>query len=215
MNKKTNKDKFKELAGKKKIEYIWDYYRWHIVGVILGILAIWQVVVIINKPPMPVYTTDIVVSGGISMDEEIIDQTLEKYNTEFDANIQFMPVNWNSMDQSTMATEQLLALKMMVREVDLMILGEAKFEKYQLVENSDALMALDRIPELEEVLKQYEDKLLTFTSKEDGKEHVFGIKVDKLDKIEGVVMGEELVLCLVNPPKNVEPAIDMVKYILE
>lgn len=215
MNKKTNKEKFKELEGKKKIEYIWDYYRWHIVGVILGIFAIWQVIVIINRPPAPVYTTDMVVAGKISMEDEIIDQTLERYHTEFDANIQFMPVNWESMDQSTMATEQLLALKTMVREVDLMILGEAKFGNYQLVEGSDALMALDTIPELVETLKKYEDKLLKFTSKEDGKEHVFGIKVDKLDKIEGLIMGEELVICLINPPKNVEPAIDLVKYLLE
>lgn len=215
MDKKTNKEKFKELAGKKKMEYIWDYYRWHIVGVFVGIFAIWQIIVIINKPPMPVYSTDIVVAGKVSMEKDIFDQTVKRYNTEFDANINCMPVNWDGMDQSTLATEQLFALKMMVRELDVMIIGQGKYDKFQYVEDHDPVMALDLIPELKEVLKSNEDKLMKSISKEDGKEHVFGIKVGKLNQIEGLIVGEEMIISLMNPPKNIESAVAMIQYLLK
>lgn len=215
MNKKTNKEKFMEMNTKQKVEYIWEYYRWHIVGVIVGIFAIWQVFVIINKPPEPVYSTDIIVSGLISMDDEKSEQTLDKFRTEFDTNIQFMPANWKVMDQSTMSTETLLALKIAVKEVDMFILAEEKFDKYQLIEGYDAMLPLDTIPELEGILEKYQDRLISFTSKDDGKEHVFGIKVDSLDKIEGLALGEELVISILGQPKNLESTIQVLTYLLK
>ncbi|MGL6174191.1 MAG: hypothetical protein ACRC1P_06230 [Cellulosilyticaceae bacterium] len=215
MERKTNREKFNELPRNKKAEYIWDYYRWHIVGVFVAIFAIWQIYTIATKPPMPVYSTDIVIAGKIATEQEVLDQTIARYNTEFDANIQCMPVNWDSMDQSMVATEQLFALKMMVRELDIMLIGQAKYDKFKLVENGDPVMALDTIPELKEILKANEDKLMKSISKEDGQTHVFGIKLDALPNVEGVVLGEELILSLMNPPKNMETAVAMVQYLLE
>ena len=35
---KTNKEKFKSMNSKQKLEYIWEYYRFTILGTIIGVL---------------------------------------------------------------------------------------------------------------------------------------------------------------------------------
>ena len=47
---KTNKEKFKSMNSKQKLEYIWEYYRFTILGTIIGVLLVGNLVYTMLKP---------------------------------------------------------------------------------------------------------------------------------------------------------------------
>ena len=65
------------------------------------------------------------------------------------------------------------------------------------------------------VVKAHKDHLLTAKGAEDGKEHVYGIKIEKSNAFQGATILEPLVISLINPPKNMEKALEVVNYLLQ
>lgn len=210
----TNKEKFKNMTKKEKIQYIWEYYRWHIIGTIVTVLLVGSLVTTMLRPRPPAYPVDVAITGRISILDEAAESLTETFNTELNAGLHLMPANWQSPNQSTMVTDQKMMLMIQVRELDLFIMSEEKYNTYMKIEDFDAFMALDTIPELKPVLDKYKDSLLTSTSKKTGKESVFGIKVKALDKLEGMEIGEDLVISLIDPPKDMNAAISVINYLL-
>lgn len=211
----SNKEKFSQLSGKKKTEYIWDYYRWHIIGVILAIFAVAEVVKIATAPPPHKYDTHVVVAGRIAMEDTDVEtleqELLEKYN----ADIQVMGADWKNMNQGTMAMDQKLMVMTSVRELDMYIVSRLKYDTFMGIEDFDPFTALDTIPEMADLLEQYKDNLITKKSAETGEEHVYGIKMESVKGMPALQVGEELVFALVNPPKNMEKAVETAKRLLQ
>ena len=212
--KKTNKEKFEALDTKKKLEYVWDYYKWHIFGGIFGVVAIIYIIYFINRPDPPVYSADVLVSGVIQVDPTDIKADQLEMQEAVDGGIYTMATDWDTMDQMTMVNDQLIMIKIQTKECDLMVIPESKHEKYLTNQDFELFHKLDEIPELDEVLEMYSDQLVKGTTPVDGDEHVYGIRVNELKNVESVVLGEDLVISMMNPPKNTEAAIELIKYLL-
>lgn len=212
---KSNKEKFSELSTKKKTEYIWDYYKWHIIGGILAIFAVVEIVKIATAPPAPKYDTHVVVAGKVSMEDEKVESLEQQLNEKFNADIQVMGVDWQNMSQGTIAYDQKLMVMTSVRELDMYLVSRLKYDTFMNVEDFDPFIGLDTIPEFKTLLEENKDQLILKKSAETGEEHVYGIRMNAIKGIPELKVGEELVFALVNPPKDMQKAIEVAKYLLQ
>lgn len=210
-----NKITFKSLTGKKKVEHIWEYYRFHIIGSIIGIILIGSLVYTVTKPKPVPNDVDLVVSGLLTYDQEQMEVTEQVFKEQFNAGIELLPTDWSANSGSAATTEQVLMLRFQVRECDVIAVPQERHERFLTQPDFNMFLALDSVPELEPLIAKHKDKLITGISKEDGKEYVYGIKVDEMKHLEGVALGEDYILSIISVPKNQEQATQLLTYLME
>lgn len=211
---KTNREKFKAMNNKQKAEYIWEYYRFHILGTILGIFLIGQIIHFATQPK-PNYDTHLIVTAMMTLDTEKVEADENYFHEQFNADIYYIPADWSVMDQTTIVNDQMMMLKMQVREADILAMSQGRFDKYMNIEAFDPFMPLEEVPELASILEAHKDQLITSKGIEDGKEHVYGIKIEKSNAFQGANIIEPLIISFVDPPKNLEKAIEVLNYLLQ
>lgn len=214
MQKKTNREKFKEMDRKQKFEYIWTYYRWHMVGVLALVFIISEVYRIATLPQLD-YKIHTVISGKLANDPAKQEADVDMFYEKFGSDLYFMQTDWSASGQSTLSSEQILNLKMQVREVDVLAISDVRHQIFMQIDRFDPFVKLDTIPELAPILEKYKDRLVTGKSRENGKEYVFGIKVNELNGLPSIMLGEEMVVSLINPPKDMEACIEVLEYLLQ
>ncbi|MEG0579034.1 MAG: hypothetical protein RR490_03870, partial [Niameybacter sp.] len=179
---KSNKEKFKAMNKKQKMEYIWEYYRFTILGTIVGVFLVGQIIILATKPKVN-FDTHLIVTSKMVLDSTKMEEEEQFFQEQFNANLYYLPADWSTMDSSMIINDQLMMLKVQVREVDVFAMSQARYDKYMEIEGFDPFIALDEVPEMASLLEQYKDSLLTATSLEDGKEHVYGIQVETLNHL--------------------------------
>ena len=211
---KTNKEKFKSMNTKQKLEYIWDYYRFTILGTIIGVLLVGNLAYTMLKPK-PNFDNHLIVTAMMTLDadKEALDRAYFEEN--FNSDIYYIPADWSVIDQSTIINDQMMLLKIQVREADVFAMSQSRFDRYMEIETFDPFMPLEEVPEFKPILEAHKDNLLIGKNSEDGKEHVYGIKIEKTNAFQGANILEPLVISLINPPKNMEKAVEVVNYILQ
>ncbi|MDA3732233.1 hypothetical protein PBV87_12130 [Niameybacter massiliensis] len=211
--RKSNREKFKEMNTKQKVGYIWEYYRYAILGTIIGIFLVSQIVTTMLKPKDN-FDAHVVVTSKMVIDSAKMEEEEQFFKENFNTDLYYLPADWSQMDSQMVLNDQLMMLKIQVREVDIFAMSEDRYSKYMEIEGFDPFLALDEVPEMAPLLEQYKDSLLTATSLEDGKEHVYGIKVDKLEHLEGGITAEPLVISLISVPKNINKAVEIIDYLI-
>lgn len=206
---------FKDLSRQKKIEHIWEYYKWHIIGSIIGIVTLTSLITTMLRPRPPVYPVNMIVSGKMIYNEDAFEEDLKPFKETLGTDIYLMPGDWDSQNQTTMVNNQMLMLKFQVREGDVLAISPARHEGFMAIEDFDTFAMLDELPGLEGTLEAYKDQLVTGISREDGKEHVFGIRTQKINDLESVDLKEEYIVSIITQPKDMEAAINLVNYILK
>lgn len=210
---KSNKEKFKEMNTKGKLGYIWEYYRYAILGTIVGVFLVSQVVIAMAKPKDN-FDTHLVVTSKMVIDPVKMEEEEQFFKEKFNADLYYLPADWSQIDSQMVLNDQLMMLRIQVREVDIFVMSEDRYSKYMEIEGFDPFLALDEAPEMASLLEQYKDNLLTATSLEDGKEHVYGIKLDQIESLEAGKAVEPLVISLISVPKNLDKAVEIIDYLI-
>lgn len=209
----SNKEKFKKMNTRQKIEYIWEYYRFIILGTIIGIFVVSQLIYLAVKPK-PNFDTHLIVTAQMILDTEKVEEEEALFAEKFNADIYYLPANWSVVDSNTMVNDQILTLKMQTKEADVFAMSQDRYERFVGVTQFDPFLALDEVPEMAPLLEQYKDQLLVGTSVEDNKEHVYGIKVDKVETLNGAQVIEPLVLSIMCVPNNIEKAVELMDFLI-
>lgn len=209
------KEAFRAMDTKTKIDYIWEYYKAHIIGAVVVVGLVIYLIIQMTKPPLPTYSAELVVGGKLDIAYDVIEQTKLELDATMDFGVTEILEDWSMVSPSTMMNDQLMVLKLKTKECDVLAVPSIKYQNYLNIEDYDAFMPLEEIPELSEVLVRYEDSLMKSKSTVDGKEHVYGIQVESLANLEGITLAEPLIVSMVKPPKDVDAAIALMQYILE
>lgn len=209
----SNKEKFKKMNTRQKIEYIWEYYRFIILGTIIGVFVVSQLIYLAVKPK-PNFDTHLIVTAQMILDTEKMEEEEALFAEKFNADIYYLPANWSVVDSNTMVNDQILTLKMQTKEADVFAMSQDRYERFVGVTQFDPFLALDEVPEMAPLLEQYKDQLLVGTSVEDNKEHVYGIKVDKVETLNGAQVIEPLVLSIMCVPNNIEKAVELMDFLI-
>ena len=210
---------FKEMNKKEKIKHIWGYYRWHILATIIAVVMIFSLgkTILFPEPPDEV---DIVIAAQMytSIERESV---IQKFKDEFKTGLDLTNVNWEDA-QSSMVMVQKIPLMITTDEMDIFAASSDAYENFVQIYGEDMFTPLENIPALASLLEQYKDNLVTcdYVRDENGnkiatQEHIYGIRVDKLSNIPCIEANEEIIVGLTSKVKDLDKAIDMLKYILE
>lgn len=210
---------FKEMAFKEKIKYLWEYYRitafWTVVGAVIGI----NFLVAIFTPPKT-YAVDITLAGQLYSSE--LEETSKVLEEEYDTSLSVNMVDWNTMGQMEMAVMQKIPLLITTKQLDILGIATGAFDAYLQQTGTDMFIALDTIPAFKELIEEYKDQVLVagYNKDEDfniieGEQHVYGFKVNAIDNIPGMQVGEEITIGVTTSAKDIDKTVEMMRYLLE
>lgn len=211
---------FSEMTFKEKVEHLWEYYRKPALFVIVAAVLVINLVVAILSPK-EVNSVDITLAGQIYTDENR-DAVIADYKEKFDAGITISVVDWTKSTEMELVTAQKIALQITTKELDMLGLPPVAFDNYLRETGQDMFMALDEIPECKELLEEYKDQLVIAGYNKDenfniteGEQHVYGIKISKLDNFPGSALGEDIVLGITTTVKDIDKTVEVMRYLLE
>ena len=209
---------FKQLTFKEKLEYIKEYYLWYIVSTIIGVTVL-SSIFISAFTPKEVFEVNALVAGGINYDHtepEVDTYYKENFNTDLNLSI----LDWKNMGELENAMIQKIAVMIQTRELDILAVPKSAFEMYASQEG--VLTPLDEIPELAGLLKEYEDRLVTWDKKftdelvlADVEEQVYGIEVSNFPNIPCITIDDDFIITVTGVVDNMPNTIDTLKHLLE
>ena len=178
--------KLREMPFKKKVEYIWDYYRFHIIAILAVLLIIGGLInSIIN--PRPETALLIAWSTGFATEEQIrtlsdiIEDKIidEKANEVVDITLFYSMSEDPSMD---MANIQRLAAMVAARMIDVFILDSEMIDEYSSVgylQPLDTLLSIVRAQNPNVYRRIIENLIHADFEDEDGiiKEGIMGVDI--------------------------------------
>lgn len=196
MKKKTNKAKFQEMNRKQKVEYIWEYYKLHIIFGTLGLIFVGSLLNtwFINPPPKT--AVHVVFMGtSISTDAaEVLEKELnplivtkEMGNKKVFVSTYYMSPAGTGQPQLDMATQTKFMANISANELDILVLDEAQFK--ELATTQQTFLPLDQILP-EDMLVKLEDKFVRLKGEEDTEDQIYGIDVTDNEKVRSVAVGE-------------------------
>lgn len=231
INRETRK--LKDMPPKKKAEYIWEYYKFHIIGGIAAIILITTFVRDWRINRRPVYLDMIVINSDIAYSENNIikddyvkyaDVDMDAYNLSIDTGF---VISDSAMDQMSMAnTEKIMAL-FAAGNIDLLLGPDNLIDEY------GAMSAYKNIEDIltPELRKQLEDKgyelyyTTVYDDDESGKpvpteKYLAGVYLDNSDYLNSAYAfntqkdaGRRVVLAFAHSVKNTDNAIKMLKML--
>ncbi|GKX31997.1 hypothetical protein SH1V18_44770 [Vallitalea longa] len=216
--KKTNKQKFQELSRKEKVDYIWEYYKLHIIGgiIVIGIIASFLNIWVFNPPPKPAVSVNFMSTNIMTNVTEELEKELDDLIVTEEMGNKKVFVNTfvlGSPDpQMEMATQTKFAASVQAQELDVMIMDKDKFE--ELAKQGNMLP-------LEEILAQQDldmlsEKLISLKSEEDNKEKIYGIDVSDNDKINEIMVGDSpKVMSIIVNSQKLGKSKEVIKWFLD
>jgi hypothetical protein len=130
--KQTEREKLRELPTKKKITYLWEYYRVPAFVVIASVALISYIIYIMVSPKVETKLYAAIIDNTVN------EQTLTEYQTAFAKHLNLDPkkeaVNFNSNFYFNGADEvtsrQVLTTYIAAKEVDVIIAPESEFKNF-------------------------------------------------------------------------------------
>lgn len=212
--KQSEKEKLSEMNFKGKLEYLWEYYKLHALGIIAVIALI---VYFINSILNPKPSTQLYIA---MIDNPIEDSVLDKYNT---AMVQRLQLNkkreciefntafmYNADDSYTLNMKQALGTYIFAGEVDAVIAPESEFKT--CISNGYVGKLSDKLPT--DIYSSLTDQFYISSTKEDKEKSAYGIYLTDTKLYKNITMKNEpyLLGILVNAPHE-DNTIEFIRYL--
>jgi hypothetical protein len=202
------------MIKKEKLQHIWYYYKWHMIG---GVFGLWMIISLLvsifgPKPPEPgVYAA--FVGKYINTDQMMeIEQQAAKEITKSPekspVKIECFYIDKEKEDQMTVAMMQKFMAMISAKQLDIIAAPESQFQEQAA---QGMYMPLEEISQLQPLLEKMQEKLVKATTEEDPKENVYGIKIDASDKVG--VAGEDAVDTVIGIAVNTEKQQNAVAFL--
>lgn len=180
------------MSQKERIEYIWEYYKFHIIGTIVAIILLISFISSIGEKKDVVLNMTIIGQGvnteGVVQIQEQLNDELVKDKADEEVSVQHLTYNKSSMDEASRAGIQKLSAEITLGNIDLMIVEKELFEEISLQKSS--LLALNDIKGTDKLIKS--------------DEKVYGIGTSDIQLLAPLGLDENKVLCVPSTTKNLE-----------
>lgn len=212
------KNKLREMSFKMKLEYIWDYYKLWIIGIICGVAFLTSIITtVLNKPDEMILNAVFLNTGLIDVDEtSIISGYLEDSGIQAEEDQVFIDVSMHidrsGNDYMNMNYDQKMMAYIASQSVDIIMGDEDNFLFYA---GNGALLDLkEALPE--ELLLSLEENLYYASAEEDDSPHAYGIKIpDSTVLKEYETFGFTPVFSIPANSPNVGNAVKFLEYLLK
>lgn len=216
-NTKSEKEKLKSMPMKKKISYLWDYYRYHALFTILAVVFIFYVVYIFVKPKIETMLYAAVINNSI--DPEVWEDFQDKVTEylELDTTSEDVVLNYsfyfNGESEYSMGMRQTFAVYLAATEIDLVIAPLSEFSGY--VENDFFTPLSDHLPT--DLYSSLADKFYLAGTVDNPKVAAYGIYLQdtKLYSEHSLQTEDPYILGIVTNANHKENAVKFIKYIFD
>lgn len=202
----STKEKYNTLKGKKKLEFIFDYYKLPIFGTIAAIIIVCYIgYSMYTKQDTYCNLTYLSSNMDTSQLTELKDTLNEKLLDDNKKNsifIDSMTIDPNSNYGDDPTTTQAFAVKLAANEIDLLFLNENYFNHFTSNNMLADLTTLDGFNSL-----SFSKDDLVRSKDSDGNEHIYGLKVDKLNLLDNISFPENTILTVAISSERTEEAI--------
>ena len=190
------KEKYKSLSGKKKLEFIYDYYKFPIIGTLLAIIIIGYMAYSFATK-QDIYCN--ITYYGSTVNSENFNQIKDKLNENILGNdkrssifTDTMLINFNSNYGDDPTTTQAFAVRLAANEIDILLAEKNNFEYFAA---NNMLLDLNSLEGFN-TLNISSDNLAT-AKDESGTDKIYGIKVDNLNLLKDAGFdNENTILCI-------------------
>jgi hypothetical protein len=178
------------MSPKERIAYIWDYYKFHIIGTIVAIILLISFMSSIGGKKEVVLNMTIIgqgvnTEGVVQLQEQLTNKLVQDADEE--VSVQHLSYNKSSMDEASRAGIQKMAAEISLGSIDLMIVEKELFEE---ISSQNALLALNDF--------KGTNKLLPSDEK------VYGISTSDIKLLAPLALDENKVLCVPSTAKNLK-----------
>lgn len=179
------------MSPRERTAYIWDYYKFHIIGTIVAIILLISFISSIGGKKEVVLNMT-VIGQGVNPEGvvQLQDQLTNKFVSdkgEEEVSVQHLTYNKSSMDQASQAGIQKMAAEISLGSIDLMIVEKELFEE---ISSQNGLLALNDF--------KGTNKLLPSDEK------VYGISTSDIQLLAPLALDENKVLCVPSTTKNLK-----------
>ena len=213
--------KFQKLTKKEKVEHIWEYYRFHILGGTLGVIMLSSLLFQIFGPQPPAPAASIVIMGVYVHDDEANANFEKEIENIIDngengkVEVNMFQANWDAASPMDLAMNQKFMLMFQAKEIDVMIVGEQQYDSYIINVQESIYESLDDKAELAEVLEKNKDKLVKRKLEGDIKEKIYGLYAKDNIKLKSIGLEDDYVVSIPRISDNKENALKTIKWLYE
>ena len=134
---RTDREKLREMNLKEKVEFIWEYYKYFIIGFIIAVIVIWSLLYTTVINPSPESALFISWNAGFATDEQIDDlkEYLEYFLVDEEENKEVVISVFffdEDLPETIMMGHQRMAAMIAAGAIDLFILDNELMELYSL-----------------------------------------------------------------------------------
>jgi hypothetical protein len=180
------------MSPKERISYIWDYYKFHIIGTIAVILLIISFISSIGEKKEVVLNITIIGQGvnleGVAELNEQLTSKLVKDKGDQEVSVQHLTYSKSSMDQASQAGIQKMSAEITLGAIDLLIVEKDLYE--EISSQPSSLVPLNDFKGIEELLTS--------------EEKVYGISTSDIPLLAPLELDDEKVLCVPSTTKNLK-----------
>ncbi|MBS4207828.1 hypothetical protein [Bacillus sp. FJAT-50079] len=210
--KKSLKEILAPMSGKERVNYIWHYYKFHMIGVIvLVVIASTTINGIINKKDVMLN----IMIVGEKMDTAKIEDITEKINVEllnekerdkYEISIQAVPFSTTNIDPQMQVGLQKMAAELAGGFIDVLLVEKSFFDEMNLEGNLLDIKELSGAQAL-----PYQDDQIYMSEDE----RVTGIHASAIKLFENAIYDENVVLCIPGNTKNEANVSTFLSYMVE
>jgi hypothetical protein len=179
------------MSPKERMAYIWDYYKFHIIGTIVAIILLISFISSIGGKKEVALNMTIIGQGvnteGVVQLQEQLTNKLVQDKVDEEVSVQHLTYNKSSMDEASRAGIQKMSAEISLGAIDLMIVEKDLFEE---ISSQNALLALNDF--------KGTNKLLPSDEK------VYGISTSDIQLLAPLGLDENKVLCVPSTTKNLK-----------
>jgi hypothetical protein len=180
------------MSPKERMAYIWEYYRFHIIGTIVAIVLLISFISSIGGKKEVVLNMTIIGQGvnteGVVQIQEHLTNELVNDKADEEVYIETLTYDKSSQDPVSQAGLQKMTAQISTGAIDLLIVDKELFEEISSQQSS--LLAINDFKGI--------DKVLT------SKEEIYGISTSDINILEPLKLGENKVLCVPSNTKNLK-----------
>ncbi|HHX60392.1 MAG TPA: hypothetical protein GX707_06605 [Epulopiscium sp.] len=213
--------KFQKLTKKEKVEHIWEYYRFHILGGIIVVFMLSSLLFEIFGPQPPKPVVNVVIMGMYAHDDENVEKFKKEIEDIIDngeqgkVEVNMFQVDWDSGSQMDMAMNQKLMLMFQAKEIDVMIIEENKYDSYIVNLEEGIYESLEDALELTQVLEDNKDKLVKRKLANDPQEKVYGLYAKDNIKLQSIGLKDDYVVSIPTISQHKDNAFKTIKWLYE
>ncbi len=209
--------RYKDLTRKEKIEYIWAYYKLHIMG---GIIVLFFVITMINrifihKPVKVAANIGIIGKYLISDDMEGFEQkATEGVIAQGDdagvIQVDFFTADQKNQPYMTLGSIQRFMGLVSNGEIDIVVTDTEQFTQ---LAKDHAFMRLDTVLE-EDKMEHLEQRWVQIQGKEDSREYIYGVRLNEISPLTVLVDPSDQMIGFMANSKRKEKAVILLQWLL-